>query len=65
MAKNMMPMKAGGGALGKVISLLVVLAVLALVVQHPADAAGWAIGAVHLIGRIISGIGAFLRDALG
>jgi hypothetical protein len=61
----MLPMKTGGGALRKVIGVLVLLAVLALVVQHPADAAGWAISAVHLVGRVISGIGAFLRDTLG
>ena len=65
MARNMLPMKAGGGALRKVIGAIAVLAVLALIVQHPADAAGWAIGAVHLVGRVISGIGAFLRDTLG
>jgi len=40
MAKNMLPMKTGG-ALGKVMSVLITLAVLALIVQHPADAATW------------------------
>jgi hypothetical protein len=62
---NMLPMKTGGGALGKVVGVLVTLAVLALIVQHPADAAGWVISAVHLVGRVIGGIGAFLRDTLG
>jgi hypothetical protein len=61
----MLPMKAGGGLAGKVIGTLVALAVLALIVQHPADAAGWAVSAVHLVGKVISGIGAFLRAALG
>jgi hypothetical protein len=64
MAKNMLPMKAGGG-LGKVVAALITLAVLALVVGHPADAATWTIGAVHLIGRVIGGISTFLRDVLG
>lgn len=65
MARNMLPMKAGGGIAGKVIAALVALAVLALVVQHPGDAAGWVVGAVHLAGKVINGIVAFLRDALG
>jgi hypothetical protein len=64
MAKNMLPMKAGGG-LSKVVTALVALAVLALVVGHPADAATWTIGVVHLIGRVIGGISTFLRDVLG
>ncbi len=64
MAKNMLPMKTGG-ALGKVMSVLITLAVLALIVQHPADAATWAISVVRLLGRVISGISTFLRNVLG
>jgi hypothetical protein len=64
MAKNMLPMKTGG-ALGKVISVLIMLAVLAMIVQHPADAATWAISIVRLVGRVISGISTFLRNVLG
>jgi hypothetical protein len=64
MAKNMLPMKTGG-ALGKVMSVLITLAVLALIVQHPADAATWAISIVRLLGRVISGISTFLRNVLG
>ncbi|HYS40523.1 MAG TPA: hypothetical protein VEO01_33325 [Pseudonocardiaceae bacterium] len=54
-----------GGALGKVMSVLITLAVLALIVQHPADAATWAISVVRLLGRVISGISTFLRNVLG
>jgi hypothetical protein len=64
MAKNMLPMKTGG-ALGKVVSVLITLAVLALIVQHPADAATWAISIVRLLGRVISGFSTFLRNVLG
>lgn len=64
MARNMLPMKTGG-ALGKVMSVLITLAVLALIVQHPADAATWAISIVRLLGRVISGISTFLRNVLG
>jgi hypothetical protein len=64
MAKNMLPMKTGG-ALGKVMSVLITLAVLALIVQHPADTATWAISIVRLLGRVISGISTFLRNVLG
>jgi hypothetical protein len=64
MARNMMPMKTSG-LLGKLVGVLVMLAVLALIVGHPADAATWTIGVVHLLGRVIGGISAFLRYLLG
>jgi hypothetical protein len=64
-AKNMLPMKAGGGVLGKLVGAVVVLAVLALVVGHPADAATWVTGVIHLLGRVIGGTSTFLRDVLG
>jgi hypothetical protein len=61
----MLPMKTGGGVLGKVISVLVMLAVLALIVGHPTDAATWVVSLVHLLGRVIGGISTFLRTVLG
>jgi hypothetical protein len=64
MAKNAIPMKAGG-AMGKVIGLLVMLALLALVVKHPSDAATWVTGAFQTLGNVIDGISTFLRDVLG
>lgn len=65
MPRNMMPMKTGGGALGKVIAIVVVLAVLTLVVGHPADAAKWTVDAFHLFSRVIGGVSSFLRYVLG
>lgn len=64
MAKNALPMKTGG-ALGKVIGLLVVCAVLALVIKHPSDAATWVTGAFRWLGTVIDGISAFLRAVFG
>jgi hypothetical protein len=61
----MLPTKAGGGVLGKVVTIVAVLAVLALVVGHPADAAHWVVSAVHLAGRLIGGISDFLHYVVG
>ena len=65
MPRSMMPMKSGGGALSKVIVAVVVLAVVTLVVGHPADAAKWTVDAFHLFGRVIGGVSTFLRYVLG
>jgi hypothetical protein len=66
MAKNsMLPMKTGGGMLGKVIGTVVCLAVVALVVKHPADAAGWVTGGLHVAGSVIDGVSTFLAHVLG
>lgn len=64
MAKNAFPMKTGG-AVGKVVGLLVVCAVLALVIKHPSDAATWVTGAFRWLGTVIDGISAFLRAVFG
>lgn len=64
MAKNALPMKTGG-ALGKAVGLLVACAILALVVKHPSDAAAWVTSAFRMLGGMIDGISAFLRDVLG
>ncbi|HEX5403977.1 MAG TPA: hypothetical protein VFX16_16955 [Pseudonocardiaceae bacterium] len=65
MSKNMLPMKSGGGLLSKMVTILIALAVLALVVQHPSDAATWVVSVVRLLGRVIAGISTFLRSMLG
>jgi hypothetical protein len=62
MAKNAFPMKTGG-ALGKIVSVVVVLAVLTLVVKHPADTAHWVVGVFHMIGNAIDAISTFLQKA--
>lgn len=64
MAKNALPMKTGG-ALGKIVGLLVACAVLALVVKHPSDAATWVSSLFQMLGDVIDGISAFLLDVLG
>lgn len=61
MAKNPFPVKTGG-VMGKVIGLLVTLAILALVVQHPAESADAVTRIFRTIGDVIDGIGAFLRE---
>lgn len=66
MAKNnMFPTRTGGGVLGKVIWLLIGLAVLMLIVRNPVDAAGWASGVFHLAGEAVNGIAAFLKNLAG
>lgn len=61
MAKNAFPMKTGG-AVSKVVGLLVALAVIALVIKHPAESADTVTGLFRAIGAVIDGIGAFLRE---
>ena len=66
MSRNsMLPMKTGGGILSKVIGALVALAVLTLVVKYPTEAAHSVGSLMHLAGRFIDGVAAFLRDLLG
>ena len=62
MSRNMMPTKAGGGLVSKLIGVIVALAVLMLLVKYPGDAAGWVTGAVHLLTKIVSGLVAFVRQ---
>lgn len=64
MPRNMLPMKPGG-TVSKVVTVVVLLAVLTLVVGHPADAASWTISVVHLVSRVIGGISSFLHYVLG
>lgn len=61
MAKNMFPVKSGG-VLGKTVTLLTALAILALVIKHPAETADTVTGLFRAIGSVIDGIGAFLRE---
>lgn len=55
MAKQTFPgFKTGGGVLRKVIGTAVVLAVLVIVVKHPADAANWVKTAVGWLDGLVS-----------
>jgi hypothetical protein len=62
MARNMQPMKSGGGLMSKLVGLLIGLAVLMLVIKYPGDAAGWVTGAAHLLTNIVTGLVAFFRQ---
>lgn len=62
MAKNMLPMKTGGGLVGRLIAIIIGLAVLMLVVKYPGDVAGWVKDGVHLLTSIVSGIVAFFQQ---
>ncbi|HEX5115108.1 MAG TPA: hypothetical protein VFW65_07910 [Pseudonocardiaceae bacterium] len=61
MAKNMLPMKTGGGIVGKLIWLIVGLAFLMLVIRYPSDVAGWFKDAAHLLTNVVNGIVAFCQ----
>jgi hypothetical protein len=61
MAKTAFPMKTGG-ALGKTVALLIALAILALVIKHPAESADTVTGLFRAVGAVIDGIGAFLQE---
>ncbi|QYN16847.1 hypothetical protein [Amycolatopsis sp. DSM 110486] len=63
MAKSQIPgFKTGGGALRKVLGACVALALLALIVHYPADAASWAKGAAGTAGGAIDGLVTFFRN---
>jgi hypothetical protein len=67
MAKRQNPfeLKSGGGALKKVVSVLIVLAALWLVVKFPGEAATTVKHTSNAAMATINGIGTFLRDVIG
>lgn len=60
MAKSAFPMKTGSGLLRKAVGALIAIAVLTLVVKHPANAASFVTGGLHLAGQVVDGASAFL-----
>jgi hypothetical protein len=54
--------KAGGGLLMKVVGTVAVVALLTVVVRHPADAATWAKNLGGLVATIVDGVAAFFRQ---
>ncbi|QYN23134.1 hypothetical protein [Amycolatopsis sp. DSM 110486] len=62
MAKNPFSLKTGGGILKKVAGVVIVLAALALVINHPHDAAGMVTSATDKGGGIIDSVAKFFRD---
>lgn len=64
MAKNPFGIKTGGGIVKKIVGVVIVLAVLALVIKHPHDAAGMVNTAKDNGGGINDSVVEFFR-ALG
>lgn len=62
MAKNMLPMKTGGGFVTKLIWLIVGLAFLMLVIRYPGDIAGWFKAGGHLLTSVVNGLVAFVQQ---
>jgi superfamily II helicase len=62
MTKNMLPMKTGSGIVGKLVAIIIGLAVLMLVIKYPGDVAGWVKDCVRLLTSIVSGIAAFFQQ---
>jgi hypothetical protein len=66
MAKQAFPgVKTGGGPLAKLIGAAVVLALLVLVVKHPAEAAGWVKTAFTMFGDLVGALAVLFRELLG
>ncbi|ONI72704.1 hypothetical protein ALI144C_42580 [Actinosynnema sp. ALI-1.44] len=61
MAKNMLPMKPGGGIMGKLITAVIGLALIMLVVKYPSDVASWVTGAGHILTGLADGLVTFFR----
>ncbi|WP_103347968.1 hypothetical protein [Amycolatopsis sp. CA-128772] len=62
MSKNPFGIKTGGGIVKKIVGVVIVLAVLALVIKHPHDAAGMVNTAKDNGGGIIDSVAQFFRD---
>lgn len=62
MAKNMLPMKTGGGIVGKLIGIVVGLVVVMLIVRYPGDVAGWVRDGAHLLASVVTGLVAFVQQ---
>lgn len=66
MAKSGVPVaKSGGGAFSKVVSAFVFVALVALVVKHPVDAAHWTTGGFNVLGDVVDGLMTFLQQVAG
>lgn len=66
MARNVIPgVRTGGGILSKVIGTAVVLAILVIVVKHPADAANFTKTVFSGLGAVIDGLVSFFRSMMG
>lgn len=63
MAKTGVPMtKSGSGPFSKVVSAFLFVALVALVVKHPVDAAHWTTGGFNVLGELMYGFMTFLQQ---
>jgi hypothetical protein len=66
MARNVFPgMKTGGGILSKVIGTAIVMAIIVMVIKHPADSASFAKELFGGAGAVIDGFVSFFRSLTG
>lgn len=65
MAKQTIPgLKASGGFMPKLIGTAITLAVLVLVVKHPAESAVWVKGAFELFLALVNGLAQFFQGLM-
>lgn len=65
MAKQAIPgLQTGGGIMPKLIGWAVTIAVLVLIVKHPADAAVWVKGAFELFMALVGGLALFFQGLM-
>lgn len=65
MARKTVLPTTGGKVLPKLISSLIVVALLAIVIKHPSDAATWAKGFVSWLEGAVDGIATFFQRVAG
>lgn len=56
------PMPVNGGPLRKLVGLAVVIALLVIVVKHPAEAATTATSVARFVGSVIDGLWSFVQQ---
>ena len=56
------PIPTGGGALRKIVGVAIVIALLVIVIKHPAEAAATATKAAGLVGDVIDGLWSFVQQ---
>ena len=61
-SSTQIPIATGGGPLRKVVGLAVVIALLVIVIKHPAEAAETATRVAEFLGGVIDGIWSFVRQ---
>lgn len=59
------PIPTGGGLFRKIVGLAVLIALLAIVIKHPAEAAAAATSAVGFVGSVIDGLWSFVQQLGG